>query len=62
MQLWIQDPHSVEKLMDMKRLEKKGVCAKSSIMRNIEQHVSPNNEQKTLTEKRSCYLLKQAFI
>ncbi|KAI4815345.1 hypothetical protein KUCAC02_005494 [Chaenocephalus aceratus] len=23
MQLWIQDPHSVEKLMDMKRLEKK---------------------------------------
>lgn len=25
MQLWLQDPHSVEKLMDMKRLEKKGV-------------------------------------
>lgn len=24
MQLWLQDPHSVEKLMDMKRLEKKG--------------------------------------
>lgn len=25
MQLWLQDPHSVEKLMDMKRLEKKGM-------------------------------------
>lgn len=25
MQLWLQDPHSVEKLMDMKRLEKKGL-------------------------------------
>lgn len=28
MQLWLQDPHSVEKLMDMKRLEKKGVYSK----------------------------------
>ena len=28
MQLWLQDPHSVEKLMDMKRLEKKGVYQK----------------------------------
>ncbi|KAM4589860.1 homeobox protein cut-like 1 isoform 4-T4 [Fundulus diaphanus] len=28
MQLWLQDPHSVEKLMDMKRLEKKGVRQK----------------------------------
>lgn len=28
MQLWLQDPHSVEKLMDMKRLEKKGACFK----------------------------------
>lgn len=37
MQLWLQDPHSVEKLMDMKRLEKKGVCVcvtKSSMSRN----------------------------
>ena len=24
MQLWLNDPHSVDKLMDMKRLEKKG--------------------------------------
>lgn len=29
MQLWLQDPHSVEKLMDMKRLEKKGVLTKA---------------------------------
>lgn len=29
MQLWLQDPHSVEKLMDMKRLEKKGVYSKT---------------------------------
>lgn len=28
MQLWLQDPHSVEKLMDMKRLEKKGAYFK----------------------------------
>ena len=26
MQLWLNDPHNVEKLMDMKRMEKKGVC------------------------------------
>ena len=30
MQLWLQDPHSVEKLMDMKRLEKKGALWKST--------------------------------
>ena len=24
MQLWLRDPHNVEKLMDMKRMEKKG--------------------------------------
>ena len=28
MQLWLNDPHNVEKLRDMKKLEKKGVCVR----------------------------------
>lgn len=30
MQLWLNDPNNVEKLMDMKRMEKKGTCPPSA--------------------------------
>lgn len=32
MQLWLNDPNNVEKLMDMKRMEKKGNCPASCFL------------------------------
>lgn len=66
MQLWLQDPHSVEKLMDMKRLEKKGVL-KEVERTDINAHsiqcsVPSEVINKRLSEKASCYLLKHAFL
>lgn len=44
MQLWLQDPHSVEKLMDMKRLEKKGAPFKDE--ENGGKKTNKTNKQK----------------
>ncbi|MGH0149609.1 UNVERIFIED_CONTAM: hypothetical protein FKN15_048994 [Acipenser sinensis] len=40
MQLWLSDPHNVEKLMDMKRMEKK---AGTSFYIDVVQHVAPGS-------------------
>ncbi|KAK5904779.1 hypothetical protein CesoFtcFv8_006308 [Champsocephalus esox] len=64
MQLWIQDPHSVEKLMDMKRLEKKGWCwapeEKEALKRAYQQKPYPS--PKTIEELASQLNLKTSTV
>lgn len=38
MQLWLSDPRNVEKLMDMKRMEKKGNLSSKGICRSLAAH------------------------
>ncbi|KAG8001970.1 Homeobox protein cut-like 1 [Nibea albiflora] len=57
MQLWLQDPHSVEKLMDMKRLEKK---EKEALKRAYQQKPYPS--PKTIEELASQLNLKTSTV
>lgn len=58
MQLWLNDPNNVEKLMDMKRMEKKGTCPPSATQAPSFPHILPGSLSTEMEEHGSLILIR----
>lgn len=58
MQLWLNDPNNVEKLMDMKRMEKKGTCPPSATQAPSFPHILPGSLSIEMEEHGSLILIR----